>query len=237
MFIQDNGDKAIWRASATYLKENPEEARDSYYKTKVRPLKFNEMHHKSLCAELKYLYTVATRAKHHLWIYEESSPESLPMLEYWHQRNVVQVMSSTNEFAEQLHIHSTPTSDEDWRRRGDELYKKDIWEEAVKCYTKAKEPLFAKQAHVKMLEKEAEEVPSTNTALYTAKWRLAAAGLISCDEMQHKTKYLQTLARHLQLLGRYRESAQLYERLNEVFMSIMMQMLILLTTILFSFTD
>ena len=204
----------IWRASATYLKKNPEKATiNEPYCKGIHPLTFNEMQHKSLCAELKYLYTVATRAKYHLWIFEDLPPESLPMLDYWHRRDVIQI-KKPSELAKQLHINSTPTSDDDWRRRGEELDKEEIWREAEKCYTKAKEPLLAKQAHIKLILKEAKEKKSKKER--NNKLRMAAAGFLACDEMRHNTSYLKDFAYYVRSAEMYEYSAKIYEKLHEV---------------------
>ena len=137
------------------------------------------------------------------------------MLDYWHRRDVIQT-KKPSELAKQLHINSTPTSDDDWRRRGEELDKEEIWREAEKCYIKAKEPLLAKEAHIKMIQKEAEEVWSRNKALYNAKLRQAAAEYLLCDEMQHKTVYLIAFAKNLRLLRMYQQSTELFEKLQKV---------------------
>lgn len=55
-----------------------------------RPLAFDQNTHKVLNTELKQLYTAITRARVHVWIFDENEDNRAPMFEYFKARKLVQ---------------------------------------------------------------------------------------------------------------------------------------------------
>lgn len=55
-----------------------------------RPLAFDQNKHKVLNTELKQLYTAITRARVHVWIFDENEDNRAPMFEYFKARKLVQ---------------------------------------------------------------------------------------------------------------------------------------------------
>ena len=220
IFAQNDGaTKEIWRASATYLKDKQISVQAPYTQKGVHPLKYDERLHKTLCAELKYLYTVITRAKSHLWIYESESPEELPMLDYWHRRGVVKVVTDaeSESIKEQLREVSLAKSTQaDWKKRGDELCELELWEKAIECYQKAGESVLEKQAQIQILHREATSIKHTNREHYLSVQRTAATAHLECDELHHDIEYLKSAAICLRLAKMYPTAAKLFEKLNEV---------------------
>ena len=91
----------VWRVVTSYL-EMKEHSKCIVNQSKLpgskiepRSKAFEEKEHKSLCADLKYLYTAVTRAKCNLWIYDSDKTKRLPMFDYWHKRGLVKVVSTT----------------------------------------------------------------------------------------------------------------------------------------------
>ena len=182
---------------------------------KVRPLEFEEGQHKTFCAELKYLYTVITRARNHLWIFESSIEASLPMMSYWTRRNVVKVVTDGTSYSymkEQLEEVAASVSERaEWKKHGDELSELELWEQAMKCYRKAKEPLLEKITSIQLLHKEAA------TAIDKKRnQRQTAATHLICDKIQHDVKHLMSAAICLRNAEMYQISATLLEKLHEV---------------------
>jgi len=99
---------------------------------------FDEKQHKSLCAELKYLYTAVTRTKCNLWIYDSDRAKRLPVFDYWHKRGLVKVVS-TSEGGDSKHdlIFASISTPEQWKVQGDYFRKKHLWEQAQHCYEKS----------------------------------------------------------------------------------------------------
>ena len=57
------------------------------------PPTFDRDVHKVLMGELKRLYTATTRAKNHLWIYDEDEEKRRSMFQYFISRGTVKVSS------------------------------------------------------------------------------------------------------------------------------------------------
>ncbi len=135
-------DEKVWRVVASYLEmyrdkvENTSRPPGTTSEARSKP--FDAVQHKSLNAELKYLYTAVTRAKCNLWIYDSDVKARLPMLEYWHKREAVKVVTadSGSDQAYSLVFASNSTPDQ-WKAQGDNFRKKHLWEQAILCYQRA----------------------------------------------------------------------------------------------------
>ena len=140
-----------WRIITEFIESHPEllapETESKGFEDKPRPLSFNEQHHKSVSAELKYLYTAITRAKCNLWIYDSHEKNRLPMFDYWHRRGLVKIIH-LNEISEQDEsiLFAATSTKEEWKKQGDYFKKKKLWEPAMKCYVKAEETFLEMEA-------------------------------------------------------------------------------------------
>ena len=65
-----------------------------------RPLAFDSNKHKVLNTELKQLYTAITRARVHVWIFDESEDARAPMFEYFKARGLVQTVADSEAGSE-----------------------------------------------------------------------------------------------------------------------------------------
>lgn len=85
-----------WRVVASYTQDNCDQWKsgksENAFREKPRQLEFDEGQHKSLNAELKYLYTAITHAKCNLWIYDSHEEARLSMFDYWSKRGLVKVI-------------------------------------------------------------------------------------------------------------------------------------------------
>ena len=178
-----------------------------------RPLQFDELLHKSLNSELKYLYTAITRAKCNLWIYDSDDDKRLPMFEYWLKRGLVKVvgLQHKNTVDEKLFIRTSTC--EEWKKQGDYFMKKCYWEPAVKCYHKAGDRHLEMEAKAWSLISKAS---TDSQELYLQ----AALALLGSDEARHDPSKdnIRHAAKCLEK-GRYHEEAsQLYKLLDRVCM-------------------
>ena len=150
----------VWRVVTSYL-EMKEHSKCIVNQSKLpgskiepRSKAFEEKEHKSLCADLKYLYTAVTRAKCNLWIYDSDKTKRLPMFDYWHKRGLVKVVSTT-EGGESKHnvIFASISTTEQWKVQGDYFSRKHLWEQAQHCYEKSgpENAHLAKQANAYLL--------------------------------------------------------------------------------------
>ncbi len=52
------------------------------------------------------LYTIVTRAKRYIWIYEDSTLDKVPMFEYWYKRDLIEIVTESARPDK----HQTPSS-------------------------------------------------------------------------------------------------------------------------------
>lgn len=175
-----------------------------------RPLRIDvkrEQSLKGLNAELKFLYTAITRAKTNLWIYDEDKNRRLPGFHYFLARDLARI-AQTEDNNENL--FASPSSTEAWKKQGDYLLSKELFEHAITCYQKANEPqLQYSTAGIYYF------VMARNTAdknLYQA----GAVYFLEADKIKHSSEFVKKAARCL-MDGNYNShSARLYEAIGEV---------------------
>ena len=186
------------------------------FDTKPRPLQFDEQHHKSLSAELKYLYTAVTRAKCNLWIYDSDEAKRLPMFDYWSRRGLVRIVrldeiSKKDESA----LFAATSSKEEWKKQGDYFKKKKLWEPAMKCYKKAKEVYLEKEAKAYNLVQKAHTTNLRPREMEDA-YLQAAVAFLECDMSKHDVKFLRYAASFLKKAKKSNDSGLLYAKLSRV---------------------
>lgn len=181
-----------------------------------RRLDFDESQHKSLNAELKYLYTAITRAKCNLWMYDSDKDRRLPMFDYWSKQGLVKVISVDDITEEdQSTLFSATSSVEEWKSQGDYFKKKKLWEPATKCYRKANCPHLESEARAYSLAQKAR-TPGLKRNEVNAIYLEAAHAFLKCDQSQHDYQCLDYAARCLKNAKKYKESSQLYIYLGQV---------------------
>ena len=211
----------VWRVVTSYL-EMKEYSKCVINNSKLpgskiepRSKTFDEKEHKSLCADLKYLYTAVTRAKCNLWIYDSDKTKRLPMFDYWHKRGLVKVVSTT-ESGESKHdlIFASISTTEQWKVQGDYFRRKHLWEQAQHCYEKSgqENAHLAKQANAYLLIQRARA--QLNPTLF----RDAAICLLECDQLRHDVKCLSSAAVCLRKTKppRHVDAAKLFEKLGDI---------------------
>ena len=126
-------------------------------KSSLRPLEFDEALHRTLNAELKYLYTAVTRAKCNLWIYDSQTSKHSPIYFLLIKLGLVQTFSLNEQNKDQDvdKVFVKQSSPEEWKKRGDYFMKRKLWSPAQKCYIKCKEEGLAKEAEAFALVNEA----------------------------------------------------------------------------------
>ena len=175
---------------------------------------FDPTHHKSLNAELKYLYTAVTRAKCNLWIYDSNKKNRLPMLDYWHKRDAVKVVMANGSASGQDYnlVFASNSTPEQWSSQGDNFRKKHLWEQAILCYEKAGPDYayLAKEAYAYHFIQEARQ---QKPQLFIN----AALSFFERDELTHSVHCLNGAALCLKNSRppRHKQAANLFERLGD----------------------
>ena len=184
------------------------------FEGKPRPLAFDDQAHKSLNAELKYLYTAITRAKCNLWIYDSDKTKRLPIFDYWARRGLIRVVRiGEKEEEDQVLFTATSTPDQ-WKQQGDYFRRKGLWEPAMKCYHKADMKLLEKEAEAYMFAQKAKLSRTPHEII--GMFEKAARAFLLCDYFQHDVKYLVNATKCLKNSKKYLEAARLFEKLGEV---------------------
>ena len=213
-------DEKGWRVITSYLNMSQHSAKictDSKLpgsSIEPRSCIFDPKVHKSLNAELKYLYTAITRAKCNLWIYDSDRKNRLPMFDYWYKRNLVKVVGAKQLNKEGMYtlVFASNSTSEQWKVQGDNFKEKHLWEQAVLCYERAgkENEYLAKEAsaYLKMQQARVQK-PS----LYLE----AAVRFLECDQLHHSIRYLTGTALCLKNARppKYAQAAGLYEKLGE----------------------
>lgn len=184
---------------------------DHKFNSAPRPLAFDELQHKSLSAELKYLYTAITRAKCNLWIYDSHSDNRLPVFDYWSKRGLVDVIN-VDDTSENMPFATTSTPEE-WKEQGDYFKRKRLWEPAMKCYNKAEQPHLEAEAKAYSLFQKARGCKGTEMQAF---YLQSALSFLQCDQYQHDAKHLLYAAKSLKNARKHGDAAKLFERLGEV---------------------
>ncbi|XP_070564881.1 TPR and ankyrin repeat-containing protein 1-like isoform X1 [Ptychodera flava] len=228
-FFKDSPAQKEWRVVTTYLQQLTENFKDGLARSSEkncveidlvddheqinapRPLQFDPDKHKVLNSELKYLYTAVTRARVNVWIFDEDREKRAPMFEYFRKRRLVQVVRIKDNESGQEGLSdgmfATPSTPEEWNKRGDYFYNNKLWKVAAKCYVKGMDKRKAKMslAHDKAM---AAEQLRENPRKLRAKFLAAADEFLQCEAYQ-------PAARCLYNAKEYHLSANLFEKIGK----------------------
>ena len=206
----------MWKLTTSFLQERfPNAAAKESILADTHPIVFDETHHKSFCTELKMLYTIVTRAKRHIWIYEDSLPKDLPILDYWYKRNLVKVVLKPDDLDkgdDNSSLQVGSLRPEDWKKQGDAFMEKKLWHAARKCYHRANEQSLKNVAYAIALEKKALSTKQADVIQFRS---LAARFIINC-EASPKKDLVKNAAICLYHAKMYSEAIQLFEFIEEV---------------------
>ena len=210
-------DEKVWRETKRYFEGHEAAVQNATRlpgsKDDPRGVIFNEGRHKSLNAELKYLYTAVTRAKCNLWIY--NSDKNVPVFDYWQKRGLIKVVGTEQGQGQHSFIFASISTGEQWKVQGNYFMNKHLWEQAMHCYQKA----GPDSVH---LVKKAEAHSLWHQASHSKPeifFLIAALCFLESDQLSHDTRLLINgavclmNARHAR---HYTNAAKLYELLGKV---------------------
>ncbi|XP_062605690.1 TPR and ankyrin repeat-containing protein 1-like [Saccostrea cucullata] len=171
-----------------------------------RPLSFNPNKHKVLNSELKHLYTAVTRARVHVWIFDESEDKRAPMFEYFKARKLVRAVKD-HETSEDL-MFAEESCSEDWMQRGEEFMKKSLYDVAAKCFRLGNDHRMEKIAKSHQKALLASRMHG-NSALIKETFLSAAHDFLDCEVPS-------MAGRCLELSKEFSSAAKLYEKTNQL---------------------
>ncbi|PKY21480.1 hypothetical protein RhiirB3_409485 [Rhizophagus irregularis] len=172
---------------------------------------FSHEKHYILSSELKHLYVAVTRARQHLWIFDEDSELSEPIRIFWgkdgwDKSGLIKVIQSLEE------LNSLPTlakksSSHDWNRKGKLFFERRQYELAKLCFSKSGNEMGFKLANAYNLQKIARSSLASNSYEANVKSNFISAA-----------KAFETCSRPVQAascykdIGMNREAGDVYER-------------------------
>ncbi|CAG8557951.1 6165_t:CDS:10, partial [Ambispora leptoticha] len=124
-FFTDSSGCQKWRVILSALRDHSEAVQA-----------FSHEKHYILSSELKNLYVAVTRARQHIWIFDEKSEYIEPICKYWEQEGLVKVIRSEDK------IMTFPTlakksSSTEWNRKGKKFFELRQYEQAIFCFEKS----------------------------------------------------------------------------------------------------
>lgn len=99
---------------------------------------FDELRHLGVCSELKFLYVGLTRARNHLWIWDNSEQANAMKL-FWEPKGLIDIKRPGDDIP-RLAVSSTP---EEWYKMGRILFSRKNFQQAVVCFDRASDPLLS----------------------------------------------------------------------------------------------
>jgi ATP-dependent exoDNAse (exonuclease V) beta subunit len=87
---------------------------------------FSHEKHYILSSELKHLYVAVTRAREHLWIFDENAELSNPIQTYWECKGLAKVIRSVKEISSALIKKSSPS---EWNKEGKTFFEQRKYEQ------------------------------------------------------------------------------------------------------------
>ena len=175
--------------------------------------------------ELKQLYTVITRAKVNLWIYESQpfSIHELPILGEWSESgsglplvDTIDPGDPSFKFSESFATveKSTPKQ---WKLQGDTLLRHKKWKQASLCYRKAERFDLEAETDAKALEAKALETKASHTVSYYSE---VAVAYLKVNKITRNPTYLTRVAENLHFAAKtpdeFLRVSWLYQKLKLV---------------------
>ncbi|XP_071123075.1 TPR and ankyrin repeat-containing protein 1-like [Mytilus edulis] len=195
-----------WRVVTDFLQR---QGKDKTLQTgySSRPLTFDPKLHKVLNSELKQLYTAITRARVNVWIFDEDVEKRTPMFQYFTALGLVKTSIEKN-----FTVKSTPA---EWTASGEELMKRDLYEQAAQCFKMAgciyKEELAYAYLHYKNARKKIQNSSEMREELYQATLKF-----LKLKRTKEAAKCL-AMAKHYDLAAEIYEKKQWFEKAAEMF--------------------
>ena len=183
---------------------------------KIHSMQFDKLQHKLLNYELKYLYTAITRARCNLWIYDSHEDKRRPVFDYWHKRDLVEVVKVDDVSMQESLCFSSTSTTKEWKLQGDYFKKNKLWEPAMKCYEKAECWHQYHETRAYHVVQKAKSFEQRNIAEVRELYLEAGVSFLESDKLVHSIDSLKKAANCLAKAERYEESAKLFFLLGKV---------------------
>jgi tetratricopeptide (TPR) repeat protein len=150
---------------------------------------FSQQTHGLLDGELKNLYVGITRAKQHLWIFDEDVDRRKPMLDLWTRKGLVLPVGELGGAVDtgilELARKSTP---EAWERQGRTLFNRGLYGEAQLCFKKSGNLGAERWAQASALQQQAKALEGGDVAKAQHIFCEAAAIFVGLEKPEKAAK-------------------------------------------------
>ncbi|KAH8096882.1 hypothetical protein BXZ70DRAFT_944950 [Cristinia sonorae] len=163
----------------------------------VRPFHcppFNKTLHGGVCRELKSLYVAATRARHNLWIADQSD-NGEPIRIIWEQKGLVTVP----KVGDPLPRLATLSSAEEWAEAAHRLAREKLYEQASVTYNRAgliRERDIAKAYHLREVALDLPPTRHSQEGVRSRAFLSAADAFAACASEEKDSRRATTYHRH-----------------------------------------
>ncbi|RUP47795.1 hypothetical protein BC936DRAFT_145324 [Jimgerdemannia flammicorona] len=201
-FWQDSPAQSKWRVVLSSLGHGPV---------------FDYEKHAIMSDELKQLYVAITRARSHLWIFDENMEFSEPMKRVWTSANLVQVVTTTDKKLPSL---GTKSSNSEWDKQGRNLFERRQYEHAVFCFTKSGNFEAKELSQAYAFRDQARRLASNSTDrdMVKSAFVTAASAFEECQRPRRAAVCYQTVGMH-RAAGECLKRAMMFEQAVLAFMT------------------
>ena len=155
---------------------------ESKLSSDLRPL---EAVDKVLNSELKYLYTAITRARQHVWVFDEDTASRTPMFEYFRRRGLVTMATfDENGKVNVPEIFTQVSSAEEWNQRGMIFYNRQMWKAALQCFEMSHNWDMMNKCNAQLREIVVRQLQHSNSKKTKRKYLCDAEKYMSCQMLQ-----------------------------------------------------
>lgn len=172
-----------------------------YIDPQQRHATFDSRLHSAICCELKLLYVLITRARRNLVIYDDQSPQMIPIFYMWIQRNLINI----REYDENIrNIFVKFSSSEEWNARGKVFLEQRQFSHARMCFHNSGDLYLEKFCEACELEQKADKISVSEPRESCNLYRAAAELYLLVPNQEFRT------ARCFELCKEFGKAATLY---------------------------
>ncbi|CAG8521874.1 1680_t:CDS:10 [Paraglomus brasilianum] len=145
-----------------------------------RTQSFSHEKHYILSSELKNLYVAITRARQHVWIFEEDPGPIHPIQRYWEHHELVKVTYDLNEISTLTTLVKKSNS-YDWDRQGKNFFEQQKYDQAMICFRKGGNEERHKLAEAYYLQQRARLHIDSDSDTVRNNFKKAAEAFDKCN--------------------------------------------------------
>ncbi|CAG8502109.1 4772_t:CDS:10 [Ambispora gerdemannii] len=168
--------------------------------------KFSHEKHYMLSSELKHLYVAVTRARRHIWIFDEKNERIEPICKYWEHHGLVKVIQNEDEIIfPELAKQSSPA---EWNREGKKYFELRQYNQAIFCFKKGKNPESRRLAKAYYLQQIARDSINSDLATVISNFNRAGDAFRKCARLAQAVSCYENT-------DMYEKTAKIYIELNK----------------------